>query len=145
MTLQVAAILLVAGLGGLRLGVGAMLGYLAAGASGLPVFAGTPEKGIGLAYMVGPTGGYLAGFLLAAVLVGWAVDCYGRASVAWSMPIGLGIIYSFGLLWLAQFVPGAKVLAFGLLPFWIGDLCKVLLAALLVFATPDALKKLIRS
>ncbi|MGO4832999.1 biotin transporter BioY, partial [Rhizobiaceae sp. 2RAB30] len=49
----------------------AVLLYLAQGAAGLPVFAGTPEKGIGLAYMMGPTGGYLAGYLPAAMLAGW--------------------------------------------------------------------------
>lgn len=53
MTMQVAAILFVAGLGGLRFGTASLEAYLAAGAAGLPVFAGTPEKGIGLAYMFG--------------------------------------------------------------------------------------------
>jgi biotin transport system substrate-specific component len=144
MTLQVAAILLVAGLGGLRLGLAAMLGYLAAGAAGMPVFAGTPEKGIGLAYMAGPTGGYLLGFLVAAALVGGAVARFGKGAAFWSMPVSLGIIYILGVAWLAQFVPGDKVLAYGVLPFWMGDLCKVALAALLVFMTPPALKKLVR-
>ena len=64
MTMQTLVVVAL-GLGmGLRLGTAAMLLYLVEGAIGLPVFAGTPERGIGLAYMAGPTGGYLAGFLL---------------------------------------------------------------------------------
>ena len=59
---------------GWRLGGATMLLYLAEGAAGLPVFAGTPEKGIGLAYIMGPTGGYLVGFVFAAVLVGWLAE-----------------------------------------------------------------------
>ena len=93
MTMQVAAILLVAGLGGLRFGASSVAAYLAAGAAGLPVFAGTPEKGIGLAYMVGPTGGYLLGFLVAAALVGWATDRFGTRLGTLAMPVGLAVIY----------------------------------------------------
>src|SRR5947209_549651 len=64
MTMQSLVVLLI-GLGfGWRLGTATVLLYLAEGLAGLPVFAGTPEKGIGLAYMMGPTGGYLAGFVL---------------------------------------------------------------------------------
>lgn len=83
MTMQVAAVLLLAGLGGLRFGTTSLFSYLAVGAIGLPVFAGTPEKGLGLAYMVGPTGGYLIGFLASAALVGWAVDRFGTKAVWW--------------------------------------------------------------
>jgi biotin transport system substrate-specific component len=64
---------MVIGLGlalGPRLGMAAVALYLAQGAAGLPVFAGTPEKGIGLAYMMGPTGGYLLGYLIAAFVAG---------------------------------------------------------------------------
>ena len=70
MTLQTLAVLGLAAALGRRLGVAAVVLYLMEGALGLPVFAGTPEKGIGLAYMAGPTGGYLAGFVLAAFIVG---------------------------------------------------------------------------
>ena len=74
MSLQTLAVLLIAATFGFRLGVATLLVYLAEGAAGLPVFQGTPEKGIGLAYMMGSTGGYLAGFLAMAAIVGWAVD-----------------------------------------------------------------------
>src|SRR3546814_4106827 len=59
---------------GWRLATATLLLYLAEGALGLPVFAGTPEKGLGLAYIAGPTGGYLLGYLLAAAAVGWLAE-----------------------------------------------------------------------
>lgn len=144
MTMQVAAILLVAGLGGLRFGAASVGAYLALGATGLPVFAGTPEKGLGLAYMFGPTGGYLLGFWAASVLVGWASDHFGHRLGALSMPLGLGLIYGLGLAWLSQFVPSDKLLTLGVTPFLAGDLCKVALAALLVTAAPNALSRLVK-
>lgn len=139
MTMQVFAILLIAGLGGLHIGVKSVGAYMAAGAMGLPVFAGTPEKGVGLAYMFGPTGGYLLGFFVAAILVGWATDRFGRRLGALSMLLGLVAIYTFGVAWLSQFVPNGKLLAFGITPFLAGDLCKVALAALLTVAAPASL------
>ncbi len=59
---------------GPRLGGAVVLAYLLEGALGLPVFAGTPERGLGLAYMMGPTGGYLLGFLLSVLVVGFLSD-----------------------------------------------------------------------
>ncbi|ART99409.1 biotin transporter BioY [Yoonia vestfoldensis] len=145
MTMQVAAVLLIGGIGGLQLGAVSMLAYLMAGAAGLPVFAGTPEKGVGLAYMAGPTGGYLFGFLIAAALVGWAVDRFGIKAVWFAMPLGLAAIYGAGLVWLAQFVPADKLLAFGLTPFLLGDLVKVALAAVLVAYAPAGLRRWVRN
>ncbi len=73
-SLQTLAVLLIASAFGLRLAVATLLLYLAEGAFGLPVFQGTPEKGIGIAYMLGSTGGYLAGFVVMAAIAGWAAD-----------------------------------------------------------------------
>jgi len=70
MTMQSYMVLVLGMALGPRLGPAAVAVYLAQGAIGLPVFAGTPEKGIGLAYMAGPTGGYLLGFFVAAVITG---------------------------------------------------------------------------
>ncbi|MDH5749223.1 MAG: biotin transporter BioY, partial [Rhodospirillales bacterium] len=70
MTMQTFAVLVIGMAYGPRLGLATVLLYLAEGAFGMPVFAGTPEKGIGLAYMMGPTGGYLVGFAVSAFLVG---------------------------------------------------------------------------
>jgi len=70
-TMQTFVVLVIGMTFGWRLGGATFALYLAEGAIGLPVFAGTPEKGIGMAYMIGPTGGYLLGMLLATMCVGW--------------------------------------------------------------------------
>lgn len=116
---------------------GATLGlYLAQGLIGLPVFAGTPEKGIGLAYMMGPTGGYLIGSLAAAMLVGWLAERgWGRnpVSTVGAMALGNAVIYAFGVSWLGTVVGWDKpVLEWGVYPFVLGDLFKVGLAAALL-------------
>lgn len=132
MTLHTLAVFLVSALLGPRLGVAAMVTYLGAGAMGLPVFSGTPERGIGLAYMAGPTGGYLLGFLVASGLIGWLAAGRGWIGQALAMLAGLAVVYAAGLAWLAAFVPAPKLLAVGLTPFLLGDLVKVALAATLV-------------
>lgn len=144
MTLQVAAIMVIASTFGLRLGTSTMLGYLAAGAAGLPVFAGTPEKGIGLAYMIGGTGGYLAGFLVATIIVGFVADRFSKIAIVPAMFLGLAAIYALGLAWLAQFAPEGKLLAWGFTPFIVSDLVKIALAAVVVLALPAAWKNKIR-
>ncbi len=144
MTLQVAAVMAIAAAFGLRLGSSTVIGYMVAGAVGLPVFAGTPEKGIGLAYMMGGTGGYLLGFVVASVMVGWAADNLRKLFLVPAMLAGLALIYALGLGWLAQFVPADKVLVYGFSPFILGDLVKIALAAVLVIGLPTGLMKKIR-
>ncbi|WP_372570685.1 biotin transporter BioY [Ruegeria jejuensis] len=144
MTLQVAAVMALAAAYGLRLGTATVVGYLVAGALGFPVFAGTPEKGIGLAYMIGGTGGYLLGFVAAAVIVGWAADHLRKLFLWPAMLVGLAMIYALGLGWLAQFVPGDKVLAYGFIPFIAGDLVKITLASVVVLGLPTRLLSRIR-
>ncbi len=121
---------------GWRLGGATLLLYLAEGAAGLPVFAGTPEKGIGLAYMMGGTGGYLVGFVAAAALVGWFAERgwdRSAATTALAMLLGNIAIYVPGLLWLgALFGWDKPILAWGLYPFLIGDAFKLVLAAALM-------------
>ncbi len=124
---------------GPTLGVAAVGLYLLQGALGLPVFAGTPEKGIGLAYMAGPTGGYLAGFVLAAALTGWLAKRGWDRSMATAFLAALAgavILYVPGLLWLGTIVGWDKpVLEWGLYPFIPGDLAKTMLAAIAFPAT----------
>ena len=103
LTMQTLVVLLIGMAYGWRLGGATLLLYLAEGAVGLPVFAGTPEKGIGLAYMLGTTGGYLLGFALAAAACGALAERgWDRsfARVVAAMLIGNAIIYSTGVLWL---------------------------------------------
>jgi biotin transport system substrate-specific component len=133
MTMQTFVVLTLAMAYGWRLGGATLLLYMAEGAVGLPVFAGTPEKGIGLAYMLGGTGGYLIGFVLAAALCGWLAERgWDRnvAKTALAMLAGNVIIYVPGLIWLGGLYGWDKpILEWGLTPFVLGDLTKLALAA----------------
>nr|WP_188579703.1 biotin transporter BioY [Azorhizobium oxalatiphilum] len=129
MTLQTLAVMTIALSVPPRLAVGAMLAYLAAGAFGLPVFAGSPERGIGLAYMAGPTGGYLAGYLAAMALTSTLAQGRGPLAKTGAMLLGLTLVYAAGLAWLSAFIPVRTLLAQGFLPFILGDLVKIALVA----------------
>ncbi len=129
---QTFAVLLVGAALGARLGAYALLAYLGEGIIGLPVFA--PGGGLsGLARLVGPTGGYLVGFIVAAFVVG-ALAERGWGRRLWTsvlaMLVGSVAIYVFGLAWLVKFVGPERVLVAGLFPFIPGDLVKLVLAAL---------------
>lgn len=103
-TLQVLVVSVIGAAYGPRLAGATLAGYLFLGAQGLPVFAGTPEKGIGLAYMMGPTGGYLLGFWLQAVVIGMLARAgWDRSpiSMAGAMAIGLVALYVPGVIWLS--------------------------------------------
>lgn len=118
-----------------RLGAASVALYVLEGAAGLPVFA--PGGAPGLARLLGPTGGYLIGFVAAAFVVGWLVERgWDRRLLATlaAMLAAEVAIYAFGLAWLARFVPAERVLDAGLTPFIGGDLVKVLLAAATVRA-----------
>ncbi len=136
MTLQTLVVLSLGMVLGPRLGAAAVLAYLAQGAIGLPVFAGTPEKGIGIAYMIQHTGGYLVGFVVAAFTVGLLAQRKWDRSMLTTiaaMLIGNAIIYAFGLLWLGALIGWDKpVVALGMTPFLLGDLAKTLIAAALL-------------
>ena len=133
MTMQTFVILTLGMAYGWRLGAVTLLLYLGEGALGLPVFAGTPEKGIGLAYMLGGTGGYLVGFVIAAVTCGWLAERgwdRGPVSTALAMLVGNALIYVPGILWLgALFGWDKPILEWGLVPFIFGDVAKLALAA----------------
>ena len=131
-TMQTMLVLLI-GMGfGSRLGFATIMAYLAQGAVGLPVFAG----GAGLAYMAGPTGGYLFGFAVAAFVVGTLAEKgWGKsyATMALAMVIGNIVIYAFGVSYLASIVGSFdKAIQFGLAPFIYGDLLKVVIATALL-------------
>jgi biotin transport system substrate-specific component len=135
MTMQTLVVLLIGATFGWRLGSLAILAYLAEGAMGLPVFAGTPGKGIGLAYMMGPTGGYLAGFVAAAMVTGVMAARGLTRSVPGAlatMAVGTAVIHLFGLAWLAMLMGGTKAFALGVLPFLAGDVLKAALGAALL-------------
>jgi biotin transport system substrate-specific component len=133
MTFQTLVVLALGMAYGWRLAASTLALYLVAGALGAPVFAGTPEKGIGLAYMMGPTGGYLLGFIMAATLCGWLAERgWDRrvSSTIAALLLGNAVIYLPGLLWLGTLLGWDKpVLEWGLYPFILGDLLKLGLAA----------------
>ena len=133
MTLQTLAVLMIGATAGARLGGATVLGWLGLGALGVPVFA----TGAGLAYMVGPTGGYLAGFLLAAVLVGHLADRgHGRTAVSAlaMLVIGEVAIFALGTGWLSALIGAEKAVAAGLLPFVPAEILKVALGTAVLAA-----------
>ncbi|KXF79462.1 biotin biosynthesis protein BioY [Paramesorhizobium deserti] len=143
-TMQTFALFAIAAAYGSRLAVATVALYLLEGALGLPVFTGTPEKGIGLAYMVGPTGGYLLAYLAAAWVVGRAADLgYARSPFALGgfMLVGEAIILVLGALWMSYLFGLEKGLAFGFGIFIIGDLVKLALAACLIPALGSLFKR----
>ncbi|MDZ7799904.1 MAG: biotin transporter BioY [Trueperaceae bacterium] len=127
---QTLGVLLLGAAYGATLGLGTTLAYLLAGAAGLAVFSG---GGAGLSTLLGPTGGYLLGFPLAALLVGaLAARGWDRwiGSAALAMVAGNVVIYTFGLAWLSRFAPDLPTtLAWGLWPFLAGDAVKIVAAA----------------
>lgn len=139
MNLQTMAVAALAACYGSRLGALTVALYLAEGAAGLPVFTGTPQQGVGIAYIMGPTGGYLLGMVVAAWLIGWLAERgFDRSvlSLYAAMAAGDAIVFALGLAWLGGVIGWDKpVLALGLYPFLLGDSLKLALAAALVAAT----------
>jgi biotin transport system substrate-specific component len=137
MSLQTLAVLLIAGLYGRNLAVLTLMAYLAEGAMGFPVFQGTPEKGVGLAYMAGPTAGYLMGFVAMAALVGEASD-RGLAARPWLMAVvmlvGEAVLLALGVLWLAALFGFAVAIPAGVGAFIVPDVLKIGLAAAILAA-----------
>ncbi|MGB9890072.1 MAG: biotin transporter BioY [Anaerolineae bacterium] len=132
---QTFGVLLVGALLGSRRGALALGLYLLEGIAGLPVFAGGSG---GLARLLGPTGGYLVGFVAAAAVTGWLCERGGDRRVltaVLAMLAGNLVIYLFGLPWLACLVGPERALIMGLWPFIPGDLLKLTLA---VLALPSA-------
>ncbi|PYE85322.1 biotin transporter BioY [Phyllobacterium leguminum] len=143
-TMGTVALFAIAAAYGSRLAVATVALYLLEGALGLPVFTGTPEKGIGLAYMVGPTGGYLLGYLATAWIVGRAADMgLSRNPFALSgfMLAGEVVILALGSLWMVYLFGLEKGLTYGFGMFIVGDLIKLALAACLLPALGALFKR----
>ena len=126
---QTLVVLLIGMTYGPRLGGITVAAYLFEGALGLPVFAGGAA---GVAVLMGPTAGYLFGFLLAAIAMGYLAERgVGRtvASTIAAMVIGNCVIYLCGALWLANFIGFGQAIEAGVLPFLYGDALKLVVAA----------------
>lgn len=134
-TLQPLAVLVVGGALGMRGGAAALALYLAMGLAGLPVFAG---GGSGLARLLGPTGGYLLAFPVAAAATGWAAARGGLVRTLAACALGMLLIHAGGAAQLAL-LGGDPAAAFrmGFVPFLTGDLLKIgLAAAVILLAGP---------
>ena len=137
-TLQTFAVCVTAALLGARLGLWSVGAYILLGMAGLPVFSGF--RG-GFAALLGPTGGYIVGFLFTALTVGLAADRLGRKTLPLLLSMALGILlcYVFGTAWFVTVYTRSKgpidvltAIAWCVLPYLIPDGLKVVLAAVLV-------------
>ena len=141
-TLQTLVLLVMSMFLGWRGAVGATSLYLFQGAIGLPVFA----HGGGFIILFGPTGGYLFGFLIASLVVGYLAEKGWDKSVVLtftSMTIGTLIIYLFGVIWLSYLKDLNTALVFGLLPFITPDILKICLGTCLITAGWEISEKFI--
>ena len=138
MTMQTFVILLIGITCGYKIGLATVTLYLLEGIFGLPVFANSPEKGIGIAYFIGPTMGYLVGFLIAVYFAGLFKYDKGLINTFLKLIFSVSFIYILGIIWLGTLIGWDKpVFKFGAEPFLLAELFKILL---LLFLTPKLLK-----
>ena len=138
MTMQTFVVLFLGIVLGPKVGLLTISLYLFEGILGLPVFAGTPEKGLGLVYFTGPTMGYLIGFLAAVYLAGSFTYEKELISTFFKLILSVGLIYILGLIWLGTLIGWEKpIFKLGVQPFLLAELFKILL---LLFLIPTLLK-----
>ncbi len=134
-TLQPMVVLVGAAALGARLGAASQILYLMLGIAGMPVFAYAPDLPQGMARLLGPTGGYLMAYPLAAFVTGWLAERGMDRRVLTSilaMTAGLGAIFAGGVLWLALGLGLSAALAVGFYPFVVVDLVKIVASALVL-------------
>ncbi len=144
MTMQTFVILLIGMTLGYKIGLATVALYLFEGIIGLPVFASSPEKGIGITYFVGPTMGYLIGFLVAVYFAGFFKYDKGITNTFFKLIFSVSFIYIFGLIWLGTLIGWDKpIFKLGAQPFLLAELFKILL---LLFLNPilQKVKKLVK-
>ena len=139
MTMQTFVVLTVGAAYGARLGAGTMLAYMLVGALGFDIFTNSSAQTNGISYMMGGTGGYLVGFVLAAFVLGKLAEAGWDRSVpkmVGAMLIGNALIYLPGVLWLGALSASDKgwdwVIKWGLTNFMVADALKLALAAALL-------------
>ena len=130
MTMQTFVVLLIGITLGWKLGLVTILAYLFEGAIGLPVFAGTPEKGVGISYITGPTGGYLIGFITSVLIAGF-VNLNRNIFVRFLL-ISLSVfaIYLTGVPWLAYLAGWEVAYVWGIKNFVLAEILKIAILAL---------------
>ena len=138
MTMQTFVILLIGITLGYKIGIATVTLYLFEGIMGLPVFANSPEKGIGVVYFVGPTMGYLIGFLFAVYFAGLFKYDKGIINTFLTLIFSVSFIYVIGIVWLGILIGWEKpIFKLGAQPFLLAELFKILL---LLFLAPNLLK-----
>ena len=138
MTMQTFMVLFLGITLGPKIGLLTISLYLFEGIFGLPVFAGTPEKGIGLIYFTGPTMGYLIGFLVAVYFAGSFKYDKGIINTFLKLIFSISFVYILGMIWLGILIGWDKpIFKLGAQPFLLAELFKMLL---LLFLTPTLLK-----
>ena len=138
MTMQTFIVLFLGITLGPKIGLLTISLYLFEGIFGLPVFAGTPEKGIGIVYFTGPTMGYLIGFLVAVYFAGSFKYDKGTINTFLKLIFSISFVYILGMIWLGILIGWDKsIFKLGAQPFLLAELFKMLL---LLFLTPTLLK-----
>ncbi len=138
MTMQTFIVLFLGITLGPKIGLLTVSLYLLEGIFGLPVFAGTPEKGVGFIYFAGPTMGYLIGFLVAVYFAGLFKYDKGLINTFLKLIFSVSFIYILGIIWLGILIGWEKpIFKLGAEPFLLAELFKMLL---LSFLTPALLK-----
>ena len=133
MTMQTLVVLMIGASFGWRLGVTTVTLYLFEGIIGLPVFSGTPEKGVGLIYFMGPTMGYLLGFLAAAYFAGKFIYDNNMIKNFFKLFFATSLIYILGMAWLGYLIGWDKpIFQLGAQPFLLAELFKILIASLAI-------------
>ena len=132
MTMQTFVVLFLGVAFGWKIGVATISLYLLEGIVGLPVFSGTPEKGIGIVYFTGPTMGYLIGFLFATFFAGYMNFKTNIFLIFLKLFLSVSIIYIFGVIWLGSLIGWEKpIFQLGVTPFLLAELFKICLLSLL--------------
>ncbi len=133
MTMQTFVVIFIGAAFGWKIGIATISLYLFEGIIGLPVFAGTPEKGLGLTYFTGPTMGYLIGFVFAAFIAGYVNLKTNLFFIFTKLCLSVSVIYIFGVLWLGILIGWDKpIIELGVQPFLLAEIFKILLLTLLI-------------
>ena len=128
MTMQTFVVLFIGVSFGWKLGISTVTLYLLEGIFGLPVFSGTPEKGVGFIYFTGPTMGYLIGFLFAVFFAGKFTYSKNILLNFLKLSFAISFIYILGLIWLGLLIGWEKpIFKLGAQPFLLAELFKILL------------------
>ena len=135
MTMQTFMVLFLGLAFGYKIGLATVSLYLIEGIIGLPVFANSPEKGIGIIYFTGPTMGFLIGFLVAVFFAGFLkiekTNLKNIFFIFFKLIFSVSFIYFFGLIWLSTLIGWEKAYKFGAQPFLLAELFKILLLTVL--------------